>query len=87
MFCCRKDVCLRLCIDKTCIRDFFLRHPVNTDILARPLGVRINGVPLYNFTILSTAPFMGEMEHSNFTRTQNCYCLQSTMARFFPEKV
>ena len=43
MFCCRKDVCLRLCIDKTCIRDFFSETPLNTDT---PLMRTFWSVPL-----------------------------------------
>ena len=51
-FCYRKHVCFSLSVDKTCVRDVFLRvrflkygHPDNKDTSACPLGVRINRVP------------------------------------------
>ena len=76
--CCRRNVCLSLCIDKTCVCDVFSKSPLNKDTLAYPLGVCINRVLLYRKKIWNSfktklLPKLGEtVKGSMRTGLYNC---------------
>ena len=71
-FCCRKNVCFSLCIEKKFVGlsvTFFCESPLNRDALACSVGVRINRVPLYIFTSFKLKIHFAVIEQKVFTFT------------------